>query len=35
MVAGLDTRDALTNRLDYSRTLVSQDDGERPLRILS
>jgi hypothetical protein len=34
VVPGLDRRDALANRLDDSRALVAEDDGEGPLGIL-
>lgn len=35
MVSGLHVGDALTNRLDDTSTLVSQDDGESTLGILA
>lgn len=35
MVARLHARDAFTNRLDDTSTLVPEDDGESALRVLA
>lgn len=35
MVTGLDVGDALTNGLDETSTLVSEDDGESTFGVLS
>jgi hypothetical protein len=35
VVARLDIGDALTNRLDNTSSLVSQDDGESTFRVLA
>lgn len=35
VISGLDRGDALTHRLDYTRALVSEDNREGPLGVLS